>query len=176
MSFIKELKRRNVFKVGAAYLAVAWLIAQVSELALSSFGAPDWIIRTELFLLAVGFPVALVFAWAFELTPEGIKRDTDAKSSRIRNSRPWTYARLRNYCVAGTRPGLLYLGAAASDFAQPEVLDRSIAVLPFRRSISRFRAGMVCGWPYGRNNQCADPDARPASGIKYVSIRIQGFK
>ena len=83
MTFIRELKRRNVFRVAAAYAVVAWLIAQVAELALDSFGAPDWVIRTVLFLLFAGFPLALVFAWAFELTPEGIRRD----SSDVRDDR-----------------------------------------------------------------------------------------
>ena len=73
MSFIKELKRRNVIRVAIAYVIVAWLIAQVTELALDSFAAPDWVVKTVLFLLIVGFPLALIFAWAFEVTPEGIK-------------------------------------------------------------------------------------------------------
>jgi TolB-like protein/Tfp pilus assembly protein PilF len=76
MSFINELKRRNVFRVGIAYVIAAWLIAQVAALALESFAAPAWVIKTVLFLLALGFPLALLLAWAFELTPEGIKRDS----------------------------------------------------------------------------------------------------
>lgn len=81
MSFIKELKRRNVFRVAIAYVIVAWLIAQVTELALDSFAAPDWTIKTVLFLLVIGFPLAMFFAWAFELTPEGIKLDKDVARS-----------------------------------------------------------------------------------------------
>ena len=73
MRFFDELRRRNVFRVGVAYVIVAWLIAQVTELALDSFAAPDWVIKTVLFLLVIGFPLALILAWAFELTPEGIK-------------------------------------------------------------------------------------------------------
>ncbi len=80
MAFIQELKRRNVFRVAIAYAVVAWLIAQVAALALDSFGAPDWVIQTVLFLLIAGFPLALVFAWAFELTPEGIRRDSSGTS------------------------------------------------------------------------------------------------
>jgi len=75
MSFVRELKRRNVFRVGIAYVIAAWLIAQVTELALDNFGAPDWVIKTVLFLLVIGFPLALIFAWAFELTPEGLKKE-----------------------------------------------------------------------------------------------------
>jgi TolB-like protein/Tfp pilus assembly protein PilF len=76
MSFVDELKRRNVIKVAIAYAVVAWLIAQVTELALDSFAAPDWAMKTVLFLLVIGFPLALFFSWAFELTPEGVKQDT----------------------------------------------------------------------------------------------------
>ncbi len=81
MSFIEELKRRNVVRVGVAYGIAAWLIAQVSELALDSFAAPEWVIKTVLFLLIIGFPLVLVLAWAFEITPEGIKLERDVVRS-----------------------------------------------------------------------------------------------
>ena len=81
MSVLKELKRRNVFKVGIAYAIVAWLIAQVAQLALDSFGAADWVIKTVLLLLVIGFPLALFFAWAFELTPEGVRREDGVSTS-----------------------------------------------------------------------------------------------
>ena len=86
MSFIDQLKRRNVFRVGIAYLIVAWLIAQVTELALDSFATPDWVMKTVLFLLVIGFPLALFLAWAFELTPEGVKleKDVDRSESNTR--------------------------------------------------------------------------------------------
>ena len=81
MSFIEQLKRRNVFRVGIAYLIVAWLIAQVTELALDSFATPDWVMKTVLFLLVIGFPLALILAWAFELTPDGVKLEKDVVRS-----------------------------------------------------------------------------------------------
>ena len=68
-----ELKRRSVFKVAAAYVIVAWLIAQVAELALSSFESPTWVIKSVIFLLLVGFVLAVIFAWVFELTPDGVR-------------------------------------------------------------------------------------------------------
>ncbi len=82
MSFIAELKRRNVFKVGAAYVVMAWLIAQGVDVFLENFGAPDWVIKTILLLLVAGLPIALFFAWAFELTPEGIKKEKDVDRSQ----------------------------------------------------------------------------------------------
>ncbi len=82
MSIFNELKRRNVFKVGIAYLIVAWLVAQVLQLVFESFGTPDWAIKSVLVLLAIGLPFALFFAWAFEMTPEGIKREEDVDRSK----------------------------------------------------------------------------------------------
>ena len=77
MHFFDELKRRNVFRVGFAYAVVGWLVAQVADLALENFGAPDWVMKTLLFLMLIGFLAALFIAWAYELTPEGIKRAED---------------------------------------------------------------------------------------------------
>jgi TolB-like protein/cytochrome c-type biogenesis protein CcmH/NrfG len=77
MNFISELQRRNVFRVGFAYAVVGWLVAQVADLALESFGAPDWAMKTLLFLILMGFVLALFIAWAYEMTPEGIKRAED---------------------------------------------------------------------------------------------------
>ena len=77
MSFIDELKRRNVIRVGFTYAVVGWVIAQVADLALESFGAPEWVMKTLLFFMFVGFIVALFISWAYELTPEGIKKAED---------------------------------------------------------------------------------------------------
>ena len=77
MSFIEELKRRNVFRVGIGYGILAWLIAQVADLFMEAFGAPEWALKSLLIVLLLGFPIALFFAWAFELTPDGIKREAD---------------------------------------------------------------------------------------------------
>jgi len=81
LSFFKELKRRNVFKVGIAYTVIAWLVAQVLQLVFESFGTPNWAIKTVLVLLATGLPFALFFAWAFEMTPEGLKRENEVDRS-----------------------------------------------------------------------------------------------
>ena len=82
MSFINELRRRNVFKVGIAYVIISWFLAQVADLMLENFGAPDWVIKSFLGFLIIGFPLAVFFAWAFELTPEGIKRESQVDRSQ----------------------------------------------------------------------------------------------
>ena len=77
MSLFTELQRRNVVRVGAAYALIAWVVAQVVEFAFESFGAPDWAIKSVVVLLLLGLPFMLVFAWVFEMTPEGLKREKD---------------------------------------------------------------------------------------------------
>src|SRR5436189_3222275 len=76
-SFFAELKRRNVVRMAGLYLVGAWLLTQVASTVLPMFGAPDWLPRTVVILLAIGFLPALIFSWIFELTPEGLKRDED---------------------------------------------------------------------------------------------------
>ena len=77
MALIAELKRRNVFRVGVAYAIVAWLLVEVASVVLPTFKAPEWVLQVCTFLLIFGFPLALIFAWAFEMTPEGIKREAE---------------------------------------------------------------------------------------------------
>jgi serine/threonine-protein kinase len=73
-NFFSELKRRNVYRVAAAYAVVGWLVIQVASIVLPTFHAPEWVLQVMVILVTLGFPIALVLAWAFELTPEGIKR------------------------------------------------------------------------------------------------------
>ena len=94
MSIFSELKRRKVFKVGFAYLFIAWLLAQVLQLVFESFGTPDWAIQTVLVLLAAGFPIALFLAWAYEITSDGVKPDHMVRRSQPIT--PQTIKRLRN--------------------------------------------------------------------------------
>jgi TolB-like protein len=81
MSFIEELKRRNVFRVAVAYLVTAWLSLQAADIVLENIEAPGWIMQVFMLAIALGFPVALVLAWAFELTPEGLKKEKDVDRS-----------------------------------------------------------------------------------------------
>src|SRR6476659_7157516 len=76
-SFFAELKRRHVYRVAIAYGVVAWLLVQVATQVFPFFEIPNWAVRLVVFLTVLGFPVALVIAWAFELTPEGLKRDAN---------------------------------------------------------------------------------------------------
>src|SRR5256885_12189617 len=76
-NFFTELKRRNVIRFAGLYLVGAWLLTQVASTVLPMFGAPDWLPRTIVMLLVIGFVPALIFSWIFELTPQGLKRDEE---------------------------------------------------------------------------------------------------
>ena len=78
MSFFEELKRRNVFKVTIIYVIVGWVLLQVADVLFSALNLPGWTVTLVAGLLIIGFPVALIFAWAFELTPEGVRREGTA--------------------------------------------------------------------------------------------------
>lgn len=81
LRLFKELQRRNVFRMAAGYLVSSWLLAQVADLVLNNIGAPEWAMKFILLLLALGFPVVLFFSWAYELTPDGIKRESEIDRS-----------------------------------------------------------------------------------------------
>ena len=128
-NFFQELKRRNVVRVGVAYTVAAWTIAQVAELALDSFDAPSWIMQTVLVALAIGLPVTLALAWAFELTPEGIKREEDIDRSQPPDA---SAGRRLNFLITG----LLVVAVAYFVVDKYVLIDEplikgSLAVLPF---------------------------------------------
>src|SRR6266446_8115509 len=81
-NFFAELKRRNVYKVAVAYAVLAWLLIQVATQVFPFFEIPNWAVRLVVLFIVIGFPIALILAWAFELTPEGIKRAEDVDLSK----------------------------------------------------------------------------------------------
>lgn len=130
----QELKRRNVFRVALAYLAAGWLVLQVVDLVLESTSAPDWVMQVFLLAVAVGFPFAVLFAWAFELTPDGIKRekDVDRESSITRQTGRKLNSTIIVVLVAAVA-FLLVDKFVLQDGPAPAVAetDKSVAVLPF---------------------------------------------
>src|SRR5436190_1488095 len=107
--FFDELKRRNVYKVAIAYTVVAWLLMQVATQVFPFLEIPNWAIRLVIMLIVIGFPIALIIAWAFELTPEGIKRaeDVDLAKSTTRRS---SYKLLRITAVVAIVAAALFVG------------------------------------------------------------------
>jgi TolB-like protein/Flp pilus assembly protein TadD len=132
MNFFAELKRRNVYKVAIAYGVVAWLLMQVASQIFPFFEIPNWVVRMVVLLLIIGFPVALIIAWAFELTPEGIKRTEDVGPTQPRSrGGAWIYIAIIG---AALSVGLFFVGrytATPSSEATIKVPEKSIAVLPF---------------------------------------------
>ena len=106
MSFFQELKRRNVFRVGIAYAITTWLLLQVADVVLGNIEAPGWVFKAIMLVLALGFPVVLLFAWAFELTPEGIKKEKDV--DRTQSITPTTGRKLDFAIIALLALGLAY--------------------------------------------------------------------
>jgi len=153
MSLFKELKRRNVYRVAALYVIVSWLILQVVDVFLSFMPLPDWTARLVFLLLLIGFPLALVFAWAFELTPDGLRRDRRAgdDSGAVVARRD----RIGNYVIYGLLAGILaYLAWQHEWSGAPDRIEapaseiRSLAVLPFEDLMNDpdqawFAAGML---------------------------------
>ena len=141
----QELKRRNVIRVGVAYAIISWVIAQIAEFAFENFGAPDWVLKSVVVILLLGLPLALFFAWAFEMTPDGIKREAEVDRS---NSIVTTTGRKLDRMIIGVL--LVALGWFAFDkfYADTDTTrspttagdvvandqqrqEKSVAVLPF---------------------------------------------
>lgn len=147
MGFIAELKRRNVIRMAGLYLVAAWLITQVAGTVLPMFDAPSWLPRTVVIVLAIGFLPALVFAWIFELTPDGLKRDSDLDASQ--STTPQVATRMNQLIIAILVLALIYfafdkfiIGRAENSTQNASVAatlnapkskreSPSIAVLPF---------------------------------------------
>ncbi len=128
-NFFGELKRRNVYKVAVAYAVVGWLLIQIGTQVFPFFEVPNWAVRLIVLLIAAGFPIALILAWAFELTPEGIKRteDADLVTPVVSRKQSWIYVVI----IAGALSvGLFFLGRyTATNVAN--LPAKSIAILPF---------------------------------------------
>ena len=132
-TFFGELKRRNVYKVAVAYVVAGWALAQGLAQVLPIFSVPTWVIQLLMVLIILGLPVALGLAWAFELTPEGLKRtnEVDDATAAAHKKRAWIYVVIIGAAVS---IGLFFLGRYSAAPTQNTVADtsaKSIAVLPF---------------------------------------------
>ena len=133
-NFFGELKRRNVYKVAVAYAIVGWLLVQIATQVFPFLEIPNWVVRLVIMLVAVGFPIALVIAWAFELTPEGIKRteDVDLPTGGAAKKHTWIYVVIIG---AAFSVGLFFIGRYTGrntvSASATELPAKSIAVLPF---------------------------------------------
>src|SRR5437879_1440880 len=142
-NFFSELKRRNVYKVAVAYIVAGWALSQGIVQVFPVFDVPNWIIRLIVLLIIIGFPIALILAWMFELTPQGIKRTEDVDlvaAAQQPKKRTWIFVVIIGALVS---IGLFFLGrysafngaprqdASAARTEAATVSNKSIAVLPF---------------------------------------------
>src|SRR5207249_2916306 len=132
MGFFGELKRRNVYKVAVAYAIVGWLVMQIAATVVPALHLSDAITSAVVLLVILGFPIALVIAWAFELTPEGLKRTefADELPTKAPRNHAWIYVLI----IAGAiSVSLFFLGRFTSSKQDggTELPEKSIAVLPF---------------------------------------------
>jgi TolB-like protein/Tfp pilus assembly protein PilF len=134
--FFSELKRRNVYKVAIAYSITAWLLAQMAGLGASSFEAPIWVMKIIIIVLMIGFPIALILAWAFEMSPQGIKKTTSIESK----NRPSSVQKNRSLIIY-LFVGILFIALTGQFFyykfwdnndLYSSDIEKSIAVLPFK--------------------------------------------
>src|SRR5256714_6397673 len=145
-NFFAELKRRNVYKVAIAYAVVGWLVIQIASTILPTFHAPEWVVQTLIVIVALGFPIALVVAWAFEMTPEGMKRTEDVSpNEKIPQWSKRKFAALivtvaliaagllafQLFRLGGTRSVASTVAAKSEDATARVPPEKSIAVLPF---------------------------------------------
>jgi TolB-like protein len=144
MSLFKELKRRNVFRVGIAYVLMGWVLLQGADFAFDLIGAPNWVIQSLSVVVVIGLPIALFFAWAFEMTPEGIKREHEVDRSQSitpKTGRKLDYAIIGLLAIATTYLLLDKFVYSESTVATDDAIvveetvietdTKSIAVLPF---------------------------------------------
>src|SRR5437773_7504457 len=144
-SFFRELKQRKVYRVAVGYAVVAWLVVQISATVIPAYHAPEWILPLLITAIALGFPVALVLAWAFDIKGGAIKKapeSTIATISGANKRRVWLLAAL-GLIISALAIGAYWLrhpwpkAVTASQSApatMPEILEKSVAVLPDRKS------------------------------------------
>lgn len=131
--FFEELKRRNVFRVGIAYLAVAWLVLQAADIVLDNIAAPAWLMQVLMLLMVIGLPIALIFAWAFELTPEGIKKEGEVDRSQSITHKTGQKLNRTIIGILGLAVVFLLVDKFILQDSTPDLdtTDKSVAVLPF---------------------------------------------
>src|SRR5207244_8966810 len=138
VNLFTELKRRNVYKVAVAYAVVGWLVVQISSTVLPTFHAPEWVVQTLVVLVALGFPIALVIAWAFEATPQGLKRTENVAPDVAAASPTWSPRKFATFIVAVAviAAGLLAFNIFRTKPTTPPttaapITNKSVAVLAF---------------------------------------------
>jgi len=132
--FLAELRRRNVYKVAVAYAVISWLLIQAASILLPTFEAPPWVMKVLVVLLGLGFVIAVFISWAFEMTPEGMKRTADISADAVRSFPYWSRRKFAAFIIS---VAMIAAGLFAYQFFRAPRLttafgatNKSIAVLP----------------------------------------------
>ncbi|MCJ7555803.1 MAG: tetratricopeptide repeat protein [Gammaproteobacteria bacterium] len=138
-NFFKELKRRNVFKVAIAYVVAAWLVLQISDVVLGNIDAPAWVFKVVMLLMALGFPFALIMAWAFQMTPDGLIRDGkvirdeplrgDADENLVENVTPAKMSRVENNKSIAVLPFVNMSDEASNEYFSDGISEELLNLL-----------------------------------------------
>src|SRR5256714_6594836 len=141
VTFLTQLKRRQVYRVAVAYAIVAWLLIQAASILFPTFEAPPWVMKVFVTAVILGFPVALILAWAFELTPEGLRRSEDVAPRELKTRKPgskWTAVIVTAAMLAAALLAFQFVRTRRLPAIEPPkqtaptaTLDKSVAVLPF---------------------------------------------
>jgi len=133
MDLFTELRRRNVFKVAIVYAVVGWVVVQIADIMTESFGSPEWVMKTFIGFMMLGFPIAVIFAWAFEMTPQGLMREKDLdRSGEAAPADPkFKYTVIGLFVLALGYFAYQQFFSGADQAGLAEGSDRSIAVIPF---------------------------------------------
>ena len=137
MTFFKELKRRKVFRVAATYALVAWILMQIGEVTFPALNIPEWVMSTLVVILLAGFPIAVIFAWIFDKTPQGYIKTDSPETENIGGmnvkvaNRPFYLQKRNIILVLGVLVGVLIGTYGGSTLTSPDADDKSVAVLPF---------------------------------------------
>lgn len=130
--FFRELKKRNIYRVSVVYGITGWVIVQIASIAAEAFGAPSWVMKMVITAILLGFPITLIMAWAFEVTPDGVRRTEAAADSTSGDRYFWAGTALVTVLLFGAWWFMVGDGTRRSQRgADQQAIDRSIAVLPF---------------------------------------------
>ena len=162
MSLIAELKRRNVFRVGVAYAIVAWLLIEITATTFPILKLPDWSVTLVTVLVLIGFPLALIVAWAFELTPEGIKRETDVDPAEsVRPSK----GRKLDFAIIGLLAVALIFVAVDNYVLEAEQEQAEGAAEQFPAAESVALGATPVGSEFQLNTYTTDAQQRPSVSV-----------
>jgi hypothetical protein len=171
-NFFAELRRRNVYKVAVAYAVASWLLIQIATQVFPFFEIPNWAVRLVVLILIAGFPVALVFSWAFEITPEGIVRESDVESGKPITRHTGKKIVAITIVLAIIAAGLLAFRLFGPKLVSPRqsegsaaIPEKSIAVLPFEsRSEDKPAGDRATTWRGSRRGRKRAEERRFCAG------------